>query len=109
MNSVQVRNSPNIILQTGLQARSRTNVHSRIHEFTTGNLVYVSTLGKLVPGVVSLGKNWLRYVQSNTVGWSHRYLPHRSLMQAHSDQVSVYHNIQLDLDTDKSVPNFQCP
>ena len=62
------------VVEKQQQMKEISDAHSRIREFTPGQLVYVSTLGKLVPGVV-VEKHWLRYVQSDTPGWSHRYPP----------------------------------
>ena len=83
--------------------KETSDVHSRIREFTPGQLVYVSTLGKLVPGVVVEKTGSVMYKVTLLDGRIvTRHIDH---LRRRSDQVSVYQDIQLNLDTDKSVPN----
>ena len=95
------------VVEKQQQMKETSDVHSRIREFTPGQLVYVSTLGKLVPGVV-VEKNWLNLYKVTLLDGRiiTRHIYH---LRRRSDQVSVYQDIQLNLETDKSVPNSSVP
>ena len=88
--------------------KETSDVHSRIRQFTPGQLVYVSTLGRLVPGVV-VEKTGSVIMYKVTLLDGHIVTRHIDHIRRRSDQVSVYQDIQLNLDTDKSVPNSSVP